>query len=239
MKNNSTGTLYIVATPIGNLEDMTLRAIRILKEVSVIASEDTRVTRNLLKHYEISTKLISYHSHASASEHERIIKILESGSDVALVSDAGTPAISDPGVLLVAEVYKRFGNDARVVPIPGASAVISALSASGLPASEFHFYGFLPHKKGRETIFKQIAETETTVAFYESTHRIEKALESLAKYLPENREVVIGRELTKHFEEFIRGTPAEVIATFKEHTDHARGEFVVMVGSSVSLSRKK
>lgn len=233
-------TLYIIATPIGNLEDITLRAIRVLGEVDAILCEDTRVTAKLLQKYEIKKPLISYHAHSKLSKTEKIFALLEEGKNLALVSDAGTPCISDPGVMLIAEVRDRmsrrnlagearFRLDIQIVPIPGPSALISALSASGLPSSEFLFLGFLPHKKGRETLFKEIAESKRTVAFYESPHRILKTLASLEKFAPEKK-VVIARELTKIYEEFISGTASEILAHFELHQDTVRGEFVVMVG---------
>ena len=201
-------TLYIVATPIGNLEDITLRAVRILKEVDLILCEDTRVTKRLLNRYEISTPTMSYHAQSKISKVERIFSFLEQGKDLALVSDAGTPTISDPGCLLVAQVREELISrrrlDIRIVPIPGASAVLSALSISGFPTSEFLFLGFLPHKKGRETLFKEIAESKRTAVFYESPHRILKALESLKKFSPE-KIVTICRELTKIFEQVVAG----------------------------------
>jgi len=220
-------TLYIVATPIGNLEDITLRAIRVLGEVDAILCEDTRVTSKLLAKYKIQKTLISYHSHSKLAKVEKVFELLEDGKDMALVSDAGTPCISDPGVMLVAQVREHFGDEIKIIPIPGPSAVISALSASGLPSSEFLFLGFLPHKKGRETLFKEIAVSERTVAFYESPHRILKALESLQKFAPEKK-IVIARELTKIYEEFISGTATELLAHFDAHPDTIRGEFVVI-----------
>jgi len=222
-------TLFIVATPIGNLEDITLRALRVLKEVDTILCEDTRVTSHLLNRYEISKPLLSYHSQSKLSKTEKIFGLLEEGKDLALVSDAGTPCISDPGVMLVAQVREKFGEEVKIIPIPGPSAVISALSASGFPSSEFLFLGFLPHKKGRETLFKEIASSDRTVAFYESPHRILKALESLQKFAPE-KHIIIGRELTKIYEEMPRGTATELLAHFEAHPDTVRGEFVVIVG---------
>lgn len=221
-------TLFIVATPIGNLEDITLRAIRVLGEVGLILCEDTRTTAKLLQKYEIVTPTMSYHAHSKLAKVEKVFTLLEEGKSIALVSDAGTPAISDPGVLLVAQVREKFGDDVKVEPIPGPSAVVAALSASGIPASEFLFLGFLPHKKGRETLFKEIAASKRTVAFYESPHRILKTLESLHEHVPE-RSVTIARELTKVHEEFARGTSAELLVYFAEHSDHVRGEFVVIV----------
>ena len=220
------GTLYIVATPIGNLEDITLRALRILKEVDSILCEDTRTTRVLLNKYDIKTKTMSYNAHAT--EESVIIKMLGEGKDLALVSDAGTPTISDPGVMLVANVKKEFGEDVKVVPIPGPSALIAALSASGISSAEFTFLGFLPHKKGRETLFKEISNSKRVVVFYESTHRIMKTLLSLVEYAPTFK-VVIGREITKQFEEFVEGNPEQVLSYFTINNDKHRGEFVVIV----------
>lgn len=224
-------TLSIVATPIGNLEDITLRALRVLREADAILCEDTRVTAKLLQKYEIKKPLISYHSHSKLSKTEKIFELLEEGKNLALVSDAGTPCISDPGVLLVSQVREKFGDEVAIIPIPGPSALVSALSASGLPSSEFLFLGFLPHKKGRETLFKEIAEAKRTVAFYESPHRIIKTLESLEKFAPKKK-VVIARELTKIYEEIISGMAAELLAYFESHQDTVRGEFVVMVGEN-------
>lgn len=220
--------LYIVATPIGNLEDITLRAIRTLKEVDLILCEDTRTTRVLLNHYNIKTATMSYHAQSKLSKIDHVISLLKEGKNLALVSDAGTPAISDPGSLLIAKVREQLGEEVSITPIPGASALISALSASGLTGGSFMFYGFLPHKKGRETIFKEIAASATISAFYESPHRIEKTLESLHTFMPE-RTVILGRELTKMFEQIVTGTPEELTIYFKQNPDKMRGEFVVMV----------
>jgi 16S rRNA (cytidine1402-2'-O)-methyltransferase len=225
---NNAGTLYIVATPIGNLEDITLRALRVLKEVDCILCEDTRTTKKLLDRYDIHTKTMSYHAHSTDAKESAIIRMLTEGKNLALVSDAGTPSISDPGVMLVANVYKQLGKDAVVVPIPGPSALIAALSACGISSATFTFLGFLPHKKGRATLFNQIAEATEMIVFYESTHRMMKTLVSLNEVLPD-RTIVIARELTKQFEEFVRGTPAEVTEYFTAHADKQRGEFVVIV----------
>jgi 16S rRNA (cytidine1402-2'-O)-methyltransferase len=230
-------TLFIVATPIGNLEDITLRAIRILKEVDLILCEDTRVTKRLLERYEINKPTMSYHAQSKLSKSDKIIALLEEGKNLALVSDAGTPTISDPGCMLVVQVRTHFmsrlnlDNEVRVeiVPIPGPSAVLSALSVSGFPSSEFLFLGFLPHKKGRETMFKEITASKRTVVFYESPHRILKALESLKTHLGETRKILVAREITKIYEENIMGTPEEVLAHFTTHLDRVRGEFVVVV----------
>lgn len=222
------GILFVVATPIGNLGDMTLRAIETLKSVDLVLCEDTRVTRHLLDHYNIGTGTMSYHAQSKLSKHEKILELLQEGKSLALVSDAGTPTISDPGVMLI-EMIKKDLPEVKIVAIPGASALTAALSVSGIPSPQFTFYGFLPHKKGRETLFKEIAASEKTSVFYESPHRIEKALESLVKYLPENKKVVVGRELTKVFEETVEGRATDVLNYFKQNPDKIRGEFVVIV----------
>lgn len=225
---NDIGTLYIVATPIGNLEDITLRALRILKEVDYILCEDTRITQNLLNKYEIKTKTMSYHAHSTDDKESAIINLLKAGKNLALVSDAGTPCISDPGVLLVSNIRKEFGLEAKVSPIPGPSALISALSASGISSAEFIFLGFLPHKKGRIKIFNQIKESDKVVVFYESTHRILKTLTSLETYTSKHK-VMIAREITKQFEEFISGTATELLTYLNENKVKQKGEFVVIV----------
>lgn len=222
-------TLFIIGTPIGNLEDITLRALRVLKEVDVVLCEDTRVTHRLLSKYEIVTPTLSYHTQSKFSKVEKIFELLEEGKNLALVSDAGTPCISDPGVLLVSQVREKFGDAVAIVPIPGPSALVTALSAAGISVAEFTFLGFFPHKKGRETLFKEIAEAERTIVFYESPHRIEKTLASLEKFCGAERKVIVARELTKIYEEFVRGTVSEVQAHFTQNPDRIRGEFVVIV----------
>ena len=222
-------TLFIVGTPIGNLEDITLRAIRVLKEVHLILCEDTRVTRKLLDHYEIKTPVESYHEHSDLSKTEKILSKIEAGENIALVTDAGTPGISDPGSKLVAIVRDRFEGGVKVEAIPGPSALTAALSISGLDQSEFEFLGFLPHKKGRETIFKKIADSENAFVFYESPHRATKTLNSLAEHLSGERKIFIARELTKTFEESFLGTPKEALDYFTSHPDKIRGEFVIIV----------
>lgn len=226
-------TLYIIGTPIGNLEDITLRALRVLKEVDLILCEDTRVTKRLLIKYEIKTPTLSYHAQSKLAKVEKIFALLEEGKSLALVSDAGTPCISDPGVLLVSQVIEKFGDAVLVIPIPGPSALVTALSAAGISVAEFTFLGFLPHKKGRETLFKEIAASPRVMAFYESTHRIEKSLESLEKFCGNARHLVVAREITKIYEEFVRGTTTEVRAYFKGNPDKVRGEFVVIVNGKV------
>lgn len=223
-----TGILYVIATPIGNLGDMTIRAIETLKSVDLALCEDTRVTGKLFAHYDITTPTMSYHAQSKLSKHDKILDLLREGKSLALVSDAGTPTISDPGVMLI-EMIKKELPEVKVIPIPGASALTAALSVSGIPSPQFTFYGFLPHKKGRETIFKEIAQSSRTSVFYESPHRVEKTLESLAKHLLENKKVVIGRELTKIFEETVSGTALEVLEYFKSNQDKIKGEFVVII----------
>jgi 16S rRNA (cytidine1402-2'-O)-methyltransferase len=226
--DTSLGTLYIVPTPIGNLEDMTLRAIRILKEVDMVLCENTSVTQRLFKEYDITTKTTVFYAQTGIKNIEKIMNLLQEGKSLALVSDAGTPTISDPGVLLIDKVRREL-MDVKIVALPGASALVTALSASGITSSTFTFYGFIPHKKGRETLFKTIAESEHTSVFYESVHRIEKTLESLDGYLEEIRIVVIARELTKLHEEVVRGNSEEIKEYFILNKDHLRGEFIVIV----------
>lgn len=222
--------LYVVATPIGNLEDISPRAISILGEVDTILCEDTRVTQKLLAHYDIKTPKLSYHSQSGGAKIKKVIELLKEGNNLALVSDAGTPAISDPGSFLISEIREKSPNT-EIVVIPGPSAVISALSISGLPSSSFLFLGFLPHKKGRETLFREIADSNYTVAFYESPHRIMKTLEKMVEILEDTRKVVIAREITKVYEESVFGSPKEVLEYFNTNSDKQRGEFVVIVSS--------
>ena len=220
------GILSIVATPIGNMEDITLRAIRVLKESDYVLCEDTRVTGNLMKHHGIEAKLKRYDAHASEGVHDAIIRDLEAGKKIALVSDAGTPAVSDPGVLLVKEAR---AHGIRIDAIPGASAITAAFSIAGITGNSFTFLGFVPLKKGRQTFFKNLSEFNTPVIFYEAPHRIMKTLESLKSELLPERQVIIAREITKMFEEVVAGTPEEVLQYFIDHPDHVRGEFVVLI----------
>jgi len=224
---------YVVATPIGNMGDITLRAIETLKNVDLILCEDTRETKKLLDKYNIHKPTMSYHAQSKLSKTDKIFELLEKGKDLALVSDAGTPGISDPGAMLVSQIKSPLrqdlrGEEVQVIPIPGASAVIAALSASGLPTHEFTFLGFLPHKKGRETLFKEIASSKRTMVFYESPHRILKTLESLIKFCPEKK-VCLARELTKIYEEFKTDTPEEVLRYLKANPVKQKGEFTVLV----------
>ncbi len=225
------GTLSIVGTPIGNLGDITLRALQTLKDADTIACEDTRVTSKLLARYDIQKPLLIFHARSGKLAGDRILSLLAEGKRVALVTDAGTPGISDPGTALVALARERLGSDVRIEAIPGPSAVAAALSIAGVPTDEFVFLGFLPHKKGRQTLFKEIAEETRTVVFYESPHRIEKALASLSETLPEGRKVTVARELTKLHESLIQGTAADVAAHFASHQGEVRGEFVVIVSA--------
>jgi len=221
----SAGTLFVVATPIGNLGDMTFRAVEILKEVDLIAAEDSRVTQKLLNHYSIAKKVISYHQHSKLVKIEFLIAELEAGKNIALVTDAGTPGISDPGNYLIAKVLEK---SIPVVPIPGSSALGAMVSVAGIDLQKFTFLGFPPHKKGRETYFREVAETKTPVIYYDSPHRVLKNLQTLASFAPEKK-IIIGREMTKLFEEFVRGTIQEVISYFESNQDKVRGEFVVSV----------
>ncbi len=218
--------LYIVATPIGNLEDISARALRILKEVDTIICEDTRVTKKLLDHYQIVKPLLSYHAQSPARRVTEIVELLREGKNVALVSDAGTPGINDPGGKLIERVVHECRGEVRIVPIPGASTIATALSISGFPAERFVYLGFPPHKKGREKFFKEIAEHEETVVFLESPYRIIKALESLARVAPD-RPLMVARELTKIYETVYRGAPRQVTEALMRDT--IKGEFVVVV----------
>lgn len=219
--------LYIVATPIGNLGDITYRAVETLQNVDLILCEDTRETKKILNKYNINKATMSYHAQSKLAKTDKIFELLEEGKDLALVSDAGTPGISDPGAMLVSLVKEKLPN-VQVIPIPGASAVVAALSASGLPTHEFTFLGFLPHKKGRETLFKEIATSERTMVFYESPHRILKTLESLNKFCP-NKKVCLARELTKIYEEFKTGSPLELLEYLNKNPIKQKGEFTVLV----------
>jgi len=228
-EENKKGKFYVVGTPIGNLSDMTFRAVEILKSVDFILTEDTRVSGKLLKHFEIDKKMYSYNPHASEAKSEKIMEELESGKSIALISDAGTPTISDPGVKIISELREEFQSEIEIIPIPGATALISAISVSGFPASEFIFHGFLPHKKGRETIFKEINDSKRTSVFYESPHRLTKALDSLEKFCGPERKIFVARELTKLYEEKRWDSVEEVKKFFRENEGKVRGEFVICV----------
>ena len=219
------GILYVVGTPIGNLGDMTIRAKEMLDSVAVIAAEDTRVSKKLLAHFDIHTPMLAYHAHSGSDVEETICTYLESGEDVALISDAGTPAISDPGSQLVRMVRSR---GFEVQAVPGPSALSAALSIAGIPTHQFVFLGFVPHKKGRQSLFQEIAASKRTVVFYESPHRIMKTLISLEEVL-DDQVVSVFRELTKVHEEVVQGNASEVHEYFEVNADHIRGEFVVAV----------
>lgn len=223
------GTLSVVATPIGNLGDITLRAIETLKQADAIACEDTRVTAKLLARYDIQKPLLVYHAQSGKLATTRVLSQLGEGKHIALVTDAGTPGISDPGTALVAEVRERLHDAVRIETIPGPSALTAALSIAGVPTNEFTFLGFLPHKKGRQTIMKEIAAMQRTAVFYESPHRIQKALGELASALPDTRKVTVMRELTKIYESVVAGSAGEMKAYFANHEKEVRGEFVVIV----------
>lgn len=218
------GTLFVVATPLGNLEDMTFRAVRILQECSTIACEDTRRASQLLNHYAISGKsLISYHAHNEERAVGRIVALLEGGNNVALITDAGTPAVSDPGYRLLVELHER---EIPVVPIPGPSALTTALSVAPLPLHSFYFAGFLPHKKGRQGRLKALASMQVPFVLYESPHRIGRLFDELAGLVPDAR-LFVGREMTKLYEEYLTGTALELQEHFSD--GKVRGEFVVIV----------
>lgn len=219
--------LYIVPTPIGNLEDITFRAIRILKEVDFILAEDTRVSGKLLNHYEISTPMVSHHMHNEHKTVENLTQKIESGFSYALISDAGTPSISDPGFLLIRECLKK---NIDVECLPGATAIIPALVNSGLPSDRFYFEGFLPPKKGRQTRLEFLSQLKQTFILYESPYRLVKTLEQLSSVCGSDRKVSVSRELTKVFEENIRGTIDEVIAQFA--IKKVKGEIVIIVEGS-------
>ena len=258
---SESGKMFIVATPIGNLEDITLRALRVLKEVDLILCEDTRVTKKLLDRYEIQKPLLSYHHHSKLSRVEKIVEHLENGKNLALVSDAGTPGISDPGNELIANLTKSFSHQMRgdvlkgqrgaedyqikhdntspdpssteegrieIIPIPGASALTTLASVAGINMSRFTFLGFPPHKKGRETFFREVAESKCPVIYFESVHRFLKNLELLEKMKPDAK-LIVGRELTKMFEEIVRGEIGEIREDWeKRGSKESRGEFVII-----------
>ncbi|WP_421805978.1 16S rRNA (cytidine(1402)-2'-O)-methyltransferase [Flagellimonas sp.] len=219
------GKLYLVPTPIGNLEDMTLRAIKVLKEVDVVLAEDTRTSGKLLKHFEIDTPLQSHHMHNEHKQVDGLVQKMKEGVIFALISDAGTPAISDPGFLLTRACVE---NDIEVECLPGATAFVPALVNSGLPNDRFVFEGFLPIKKGRQTRLLELAEETRTMVFYESPHKLLKTLTQFAEYFGEDRPVSVSRELTKLYEETVRGTVGELVAYFT--TKSPKGEFVIVVG---------
>ena len=224
MPLNNTGTLFVVATPIGNLADLSSRALETLKTVDYIACEDTRVTSKLLSSYNIKKSLLTYFQHSRLSQVKKLISLLEEGKNIALVTDAGTPGLADPGGRLIADILDK---DIKVIPIPGPSALATALSISGMPVDEFHFFGFLPHKKGRQTKLYEVIDSLVTSVLYESVHRIEKLLKQLTEYGIGRREVVVCRELTKKFESVYRGNSEQVLRQLQ--ADQIKGEFVVII----------
>ena len=228
------GKLYVVPTPIGNLEDITFRALRILKEVDLVLAEDTRTAGQLLKHFEIDKRILSHHQHNEHHALKEVIKMLKEGKILALVSDAGTPAISDPGFLLVRECVKE---NIHIETLPGATAFVPALVNSGLPSDKFYFEGFLPQKKGRKTRLEFLTKIEDTIILYESPHRLLKLLEEVILHFGENHYVSISRELSKMFEETIRGTASELLVHFKENP--IKGEFVVCLAGNVIVKKKE
>lgn len=232
MTHQDPGTLYVVATPIGNLEDLTPRAARVLAQVSRIAAEDTRHSGRLLAHLGINKPMLSLHDHNEARRVDTLDGYLEAGEDVALISDAGTPLISDPGFVLVRELRAR---GRKVVPLPGACALVTALSGAGLPTDRFTFGGFLPAKPGaRRQALEQWMAREETLVFYESPHRILHTLDALREQMPE-RNVVLARELTKTFETFLHGLPEELIQCLSDDPNQARGEFVVIISGAPAM----
>lgn len=233
--DQSFGCLYLVPTPIGNLEDMTFRGVRILSEVSLIAAEDTRNTQKLLNHFEIKTPQISFHEHNSKERIPQLIERLQHGESIAQVSDAGMPSISDPGHDLVLSCLEK---GISVIPLPGANAAVTGLIASGLTPQPFYFYGFLPRqRKNRRAVMAGLSEHQETVMLYESPHRLKATLKELAEIFGEERPITLCRELTKKFEEFLRGNLAEALSWALEHD--IRGEFCLLIGGNQSGQRLK
>lgn len=221
------GKLYVVATPIGNLEDITLRALRLLKEVDVILSEDTRVTRKLLTHYQIHKPLIPYYQHSRKNATQQILTMLNDGKDLALVTCAGTPGVSDPGPRLVSEIVERFGDAVSITPIPGASAVTAIASVAAVSMDEFHFFGYPPVKKGRRSYFQDVAENPHPGILFESPHRILRTMDDLVAAIGEDRRVVVGRELTKIFETILRGRAGDLQKRILQ--EKPRGEYIILI----------
>ncbi|MBI4092547.1 MAG: 16S rRNA (cytidine(1402)-2'-O)-methyltransferase [Candidatus Kerfeldbacteria bacterium] len=228
--NHKQGILFVVATPIGNLGDVSGRALETLTTADVVVCEDTRVTKKLLDRYNVQARLLSVHQHSSQARITEVIGLLRNGKTVALVADAGTPGVSDPGGMLAAAAYDA---GVKVVAVPGPSAVTAALSVSGLPTDRFTFLGWLPHKKGRQTMLQALVDSSYTIIFFESPHRIMKTLERLKELLDDGRMVVVCRELTKVFEETVRGSAGYVYDVFANNPGKVRGEFVVVVGPPV------
>jgi len=234
-KDNLTPALYLVATPIGNLEDITLRALRVLKEADLIAWEDTRQTQKLLNHYSVSTRTVSYHEHNEMTRARELVLELERGARVALVTDAGMPGISDPGFRLISLAIRHH---VQVVPIPGPSAFLAALVASGLPTDSFRFSGFLPQKSGqRRQLLESIKESPRTQVFYEAPHRVKEALEDIVEILGGERSLVIAREVTKVHEEFLRGRAGEILQILNSR-DEIKGEITLLIGKAEESATK-
>lgn len=227
------GTLYVVPTPVGNLEDITMRALRVLREADLVLAEDTRTSGNLLRHYDIHRPMLSFHKFNEHQVVSSIVSRLQGGESMALVSDAGTPGISDPGYLLVREAIQA---GVEVITLPGATAFVPALVSSGLPCDKFCFEGFLPQKKGRMTRLQELADEPRTMIFYESPHRVVKALEQFIETFGASRPVSVCREISKMHEESVRGTLEDVLAHFKEN--EPRGEFVIIIGGCSVKSEK-
>lgn len=227
------GTLYVVPTPVGNLEDITMRALRVLREADLVLAEDTRTSGNLLRHYDIHRPMLSFHKFNEHQIVSSIVSRLQGGESMALVSDAGTPGISDPGYLLVHEAIQA---GVEVITLPGATAFVPALVSSGLPCDKFCFEGFLPQKKGRMTRLQELADEPRTMIFYESPHRVVKALEQFIETFGASRPVSVCREISKMHEESVRGTLKDVLAHFKEN--EPRGEFVIIIGGCSEKSEK-
>ncbi len=227
--------LYIVPTPIGNLEDITFRAIKTLKEADYILAEDTRTSKPLLQHYGIETVLLSHHAHNEHHAVQQVVNDILIGKTVALISDAGTPGISDPGFLLIRACIEA---EIEVVVLPGATAFVPALVSSGLPCDRFYFEGFLPHKKGRQTRLQHLAVMENTVVLYESPHRLLKCLEQLIEFCGDERKVVVCREITKKFEDKIRGSLKDVLEYFNANPSKIKGEIVIVLSGSEPVKRK-
>ncbi|MBT4349952.1 16S rRNA (cytidine(1402)-2'-O)-methyltransferase [bacterium] len=218
-------TLYFVATPIGNLEDLTLRAKRILAEVDFVVAEDKRVTKKLLEHFDIKTQLLVWHQHSKDADWNKIKKLLNEDKDLAVVTDAGTPGLSDPGGKLIEKVLIDFP-EVNIVPIPGASSLTTIISIAGIQLDKFLFLGFLPHKKGRQTLMTEIKDSKRPVIFLESVHRIQKALEQLGDC---DKQLIVGRELTKKFETIYRGTAQEILEILNADKIQVKGEFIIIV----------
>ena len=228
--------LYLVPTPVGNLEDITLRALRILKEVDLVLAEDTRTSKKLLQHYNITTPLRSHHAHNENQAADKIVQELQTGTTIALISDAGTPAISDPGFTLVRACVEA---GIRVECLPGATAIIPALVGSGLPCNRFYFEGFLPHKKGRQSRLLYLAELPCTFALYESPHRLGKCLEQLKEHCGAERQAVVCREISKLFEEYARGSLEELAQKVTSNELKSKGEIVLVVAGKEKEKKKK